>query len=101
MLRKQARKARADHAVNRSMMPGNKILKRKPLTELCVDDKFTEDIEECNQELQRHCDEVYMDPEEPKEVQEQKIEYFKKQGDQQFTMNGRGVAIIIDLVSQA
>ena len=75
MLRKQARKARADHAVKCSMMPGKKILKRKPLTELYVNGKFTEDREEC--------DEVYMDPKETNEAQEERIESFKRKGDQQ------------------
>ena len=29
-------------------------------------------------ELQRHCDEVYLDPEETREVQEERIEFFKR-----------------------
>ena len=74
MLRKQARKARADHAVKCSMVPGKKILKRKPLTELYVNGKFTEDREEC--------DEAHMDPEET-QAQEERIESFKRKGDQQ------------------
>ena len=41
-------------------------MKGKPLTELYVHGRFTEDREEWNQELQRHCEEVYSDPEETK-----------------------------------
>ena len=44
---------------------------------------------EWNKELQRHC---------TKEVQEIIIEYFRRKGDQQFMMNGRGAEITIDLV---
>ena len=36
-------------------------------------------------ELQRHCEEVYTDLEETKEEQENRIEYFWKKGNQQFT----------------
>ena len=42
-----------------------------------------------------------MDPEETKEMQEGRIEYFKRKGDQQFTKNGRRAQITIDLVLQA
>ena len=48
VLRKRARNARADPAVTCSMMPGKKIPKRKPLTKLYVNGKFTEDREEWN-----------------------------------------------------
>ena len=44
--------------------------KRKPLTELYVKGHFTEGREEWQQELQRHCDEVYTDQEETNEIQE-------------------------------
>ena len=40
-------------------------------------------------ELQRHCKEVYIDLDDTREVQENRIEFFKKKGDQQFTMEGR------------
>ena len=49
----------------------------------------------------RHFEEVCMDPEETKEVQERRIEYFRRKGDQQFTKNGRGLEITNDLVLQA
>ena len=75
VLKKQARKARADHLVICSMMPGRKR-KRK----------------------QRHSEGVYADPDETREVQEKKIEYFKRKGDRQFTDDGRGAEITIDLV---
>ena len=76
-----------------NMMPGKKRWKRKPLMELYVNGKFTEDRKECNQELQRHCEEVYMDPEETKEVPEGRIQFFKRKGDQQFTKDGRSLAV--------
>ena len=40
--------------------------KSKPLTELYVKGQFTEDGEEWQEELQRHCEEVYIDLEETK-----------------------------------
>ena len=41
VLRKQARKAKADHGVKCSIVPGKKIRKRKPLTEWDVNGKMT------------------------------------------------------------
>ena len=73
MLRNHAKRARADHAVKCSLMPGKKIPKRKPLDVLYVNGSFTEDREEWKKELQRHCDEVYVDPEETKDEQEKRI----------------------------
>ena len=46
-------------------------------------------------------EEVYTDHEETREVQENRIEYFKKKGDQQFTVDGRKAEITVDLVLQA
>ena len=89
MLKKQARKARAEHLVTCCLEPGKKKVKRKPLPEFFVKGNFTEDREEWQKELQRHCEELYTDQEETKEVQENRIEYFKKRGDQQFTEEGR------------
>ena len=43
VLRKQARKARAEHLVRCSLEPGKKKAKRKPLTELYVEGHFIED----------------------------------------------------------
>ena len=68
VLRRQARKARAEHLVKCSLQPGKKKAKRKPLTELYVKGHFTEDRAERQEELQRRCDEVYTDVEETKEV---------------------------------
>ena len=79
-LRKQARKTWADH-VKCSIMPGKKILNKKPLTELYANDEFTDEREKWNQELQRQCDEVNTDLEETRKVQEEGIEYFKRKGD--------------------
>ena len=42
-----------------------------------------------------------MEPEETREVQEGRIECFKRKGDHHFTKNGRGTEITIDLVLQA
>ena len=43
---------------------------------------------------------MYTDQEATREVQENRIEYFKKMGDQQFTVNGRRAEITVDLVLQ-
>ena len=59
VLKKQARKARADHQVKCCLEPGKKKTKRQPLTELHVKGHFTEDTEEWQKEFQRHCEEVY------------------------------------------
>ena len=75
-------------------------MKRKPLTELYVKGHFTEDRAEWQEELQRHCDAVYTDVEETNEVQE-KNEYFREQGNLQFTEDGRNAEITVDLVLQA
>ena len=64
VLMKQAWKARAEHAVNCSLMPGKSIPKRKPLTELYVNGGVTEDTGAWEKELHGHCAEVYADPEE-------------------------------------
>ena len=101
MLKKQARKARAAHQVKCWLETGKKKAKRKPLTELYVNWHFTEDREEWQKELQRHCKEVYVDQEETQDAQEGRIEYFKKKGNQQITEEGRNAEITIDLVLQA
>ena len=59
------------------------------------------DTEEWQRGLQRHCEEVYTDQEETREVQENRIECFKKKGDQQFRVDGRQAEITVDLVFQA
>ena len=51
-----------------------------------------------HQDLQRLCEAVYTDPDETQVVQEGRIEYFRRKGDQHFTEDGRGT---IDLVLQA
>ena len=68
VFRKQARNAKADHLVKCSMMPGEERVTRTLLTEFYVNGKFTKDRGEWCQELQRHCEEVHMDPEETQEV---------------------------------
>ena len=87
LLRRVQHKSRGKCSKNR---PGNQGLntwrnvawnqgkkaKRKPLTGLCVKGHFTEDRDEWQQELQRHCEEVYTDQEETKEVQEYRFEFF-------------------------
>ena len=72
---------------------GKKKAPRKPLTELYVDGHLTEEREEWQKELQRHCEEECTDQEETKEVQEQRIEYFLRERDQQFTLDGRNAEI--------
>ena len=52
VLKKQARKARAEHHVRCCLEPGQTKANRKPLTELCVTGQFTEDG--WQKELQRH-----------------------------------------------
>ena len=74
--------------------PRKKDVKRKQLTELYVKENFTEDREEWQKE-------VYTDQDETKEVQENRIEYFKKKGEQQFTKEGRSAEITVDLMLQA
>ena len=99
---KQARKARAEHLVKCRTAPGKKNVRRKPLSELYVNWNFTEDREEWQREVQRHCEEVYCTyQEETREVQQQRIDYSKKKCDQQFPDDGRGAEITIDLVPQA
>ena len=58
-----------------SMMPGTKRIKGKALTGLYVNGNFTEEREEWNQELQQHCEGVYTDPDETKQVLEGRLEY--------------------------
>ena len=100
-LKKQARQARAEHLVKCCLEPGRKKANREPLTELFVKGQFTEDREEWQEELQRHCEEVYTDLDETKEAQESRVEYFRKTGNQQFTKEGRNGEITNDLVLQA
>ena len=101
ILRKQARKARADHAVQCCLLPGKRIPKRKALTELYVNGIFTEDREEWQKELQRHCDEVYVDALESKEEQERRIVKYSQDGNMHFSVEGRVVEITVDVVLQA
>ena len=44
---------------------------------------------------------MYTDKEETNEIQEDRIEYFWKEGNQQFTEEGRNAEITVDLVLQA
>ena len=97
---KEAMRARVEHLVKCSLEPGKKKSKNKPLTELYIKCHFTEDREEWQKELQRHCEEVYTDLEETKESLQERIEYFRKKGNQQFT-EGRNAEIAVDLVLQA
>ena len=80
VLKKQARKARAQHLIKCASSRGrNRRKGNKPLTELYVKGNFTEDREEWQQELQRHCEEVYTDEEETNEIQEDRIELVQKE----------------------
>ena len=62
---------------------------------------FTEDREEWQKGLQKHCEEASTDQKETQEVQEDRIEHIKKKGDQQFTVLRRTAEITVDLVLQA
>ena len=75
-LQKEARKARADHLIKCCLVPVRRKTQRKPLSELYVNGKFTEDREEWQKELQRHCEGVYTDQEETREVQKKRIDFF-------------------------
>ena len=44
---------------------------------------------------------MYTNQEETKEIQEDRIDHFKKNGDEQFTEGGRIAEIMVDLVLQA
>ena len=64
--------------------------------------QFTEDREDWQKERHRHCEEVYTDLEGTKDVQEEsRTEHFKKNGNQQFTEQGRNAEFTVDLVLQA
>ena len=52
-------------------------------------------------ELRRHCEDMYTDQEETREVQEKRVKYFKEKGDRNITEDGRGAEITMDLVLQA
>ena len=94
VLRNQARRARADHAVKCSLMPGKKIPKENPRLSCTY-------RAEWKKELQRHCEEVYVDPEETKNEQEGRSNKYRQDGDKQFTEEGRMVEITVDMVLQA
>ena len=72
VLKKQARKVGAHHLLKCSMMPGRSSVKRKPLSELYVNGKFTG--------RQRRMAKGSADHDETREVQAKRIEYFKREG---------------------
>ena len=74
---------------------------RRPLTELYVKGCFAEDRSIWEKELQRHCDEVYVDVVETTEEQEKSILKYKEDGDRHFTEEGRVAGITVELVLQA
>ena len=85
------------------MAPGERQVRRKRVSELFVNGQFTEDREEWQRELQRQCEDLHTDQEETRELQEKRMEYFKKKGDQhqQFTDAGRRAEITVDPVQKA
>ena len=103
VLRKQARKARADHAVNCSMMSGNKNGEKKPLdgvvmtmanslkTEKVAIKNFNDIVMKCIRTLkrQRKCKREESSPSK------------KREETSTSQKNGRKAEITIDLVSQA
>ena len=100
VLSKQARRVRA-HLVKCSMVSGRKKNRRKALLELFVDGTFTDNREEWQKELKRHCKSVHTDQEETEEVQKERIEYFKMKGDRHLLEEGRAGEMTVDLVLQA
>ena len=75
--------------------------KRRPLKELQVDGKFTEDRMSWKEELHKHCEETYEDIEKTFEMEEDGVKKYRTYGDRHFTED-RGVAeITVDLVLQA
>ena len=93
VLKKQARKARAEHLVTCCLTPRKRKVQRKPLSEIVCEREFHRG--------QRHCEGVFADPDETRQVQEKRVEYFKEKGDWNFTEDGRGAEITMDLVLQA
>ena len=81
VLKKQARKARAQHLVRCCLALGKKKASRKPFTELYADGHFTEGREEWQKELQRHCEQVYTDQEEAKDAQKKESNILRRKGD--------------------
>ena len=71
-------------------------MQRMPLSELCLNVKFTEDREEWQKTSHRLCEEVYTDQDETREAQGERIEHFKTIGDRQFTDDGSRAEITVD-----
>ena len=53
------------------------------------------------EELQKHCEEIFVDKEETTEKQKERIMQFKAEGDRQFTKDWRFAGISIDRVHRA
>ena len=100
ILRKQARKARAD-LVKCSMKPGKKKTKRNPLTELYVKGHFTEDRGEWQKELQSSAKRCILTEQKRKKNRKAELNTSEKRGNQQFIEEGRNAEITVDLVWQA
>ena len=62
---------------------------------------FTEDRRAWEKELQGHCAEIHVDPEQTKEEQEKRITMYKQDGGRHFTEQRRVAEITIDFVLQA
>ena len=62
---------------------------------------FTEERKDWGKELPRHCYEVNVHPEDTKEEQEMRILKYQKEGNKQFTEDGRVAEITSDLILQA
>ena len=101
VLKKQARKARTEHLVKCSLAPGKRKVRRSHCQN-CVLTGSSRKTEKSGKESHRgDSEEVYTDQEEIREIQENRIDYFKKKGDQQFTDDGRKAEITVDLRLQA
>ena len=55
-----------------SLAPRKRKVRRKPLSELCVHGNVTEDREEKQRELHKHCEDVNTDQEETRDGPEKK-----------------------------
>ena len=71
------------------MVQGTRLQKSKPLTELNVEGKFTEDRTVWTEELQRLCKEQFDDEGGTTVKPDGRTEKYKKAGDRHFTEAGR------------
>ena len=100
VLRNQAKKAWAENLVKCSLVPRTKGTRRKHLKEPFIDGNFSEKGQDCKEELQRHCMDVYVDLDETNEKQKERIQRCEHLGNEHFS-RGRIAEISVDVVLQA